>query len=215
MFVANGKPFTTCRDCNQAEQAEKHESLRRSVVGSHINAYASSIPSFAQSLPRLSRLDDVILVLLDGAARQEWKMPPLKRGERVDGGFDRGNLPYNFPTIDMWDEKYGEAISIKSIDLGAQTYRSINTLDRQIARYVCELANYDGNEGTRWQPEIKTGETKKRTLILVAPLITARDYQLNYLYSVNDAFFGRKDICKDSDKKFVEAKVRVVVFIVD
>ena len=216
MFVPNGKKFKVCLDCHTEEQVEKHEALRQSVRGSRLSLYASSTDYIAQALMGYANSsDDVNLVLLDGAARQEWRMPPMKRGERVDGGFDRGDLPYNFPTIDAWDERTGEVISVKSIDLGAQSYRNLNAIDRQIARYVCELANYDGNEGTRWQPEIKAGETKKRTLILVAPLITARDYQLNYLYSVNDAFAGREDICKDRDRKPIKVNVRVVVYIVD
>lgn len=121
----------------------------------------------------------------------------------MDSGFDRGNLPYNFPTIDMWDEKSGEATSIKSIDLGAQTYRNLNAMDGQIKRYIDELASYTGNVGTGRKPEIRTEQIRSKTLILVAPLITARDYQLNYLYSLPQGHYAHKK------------EVRVVVFIVD
>jgi len=205
MWVAKGKNFTTCRDCHQAEQSEKHEALRRSVIGKRLEIYASSIDSFAQSLPSyLASSSDTNLVLLNGSARQEWKMPPLKRGERVDGGFDRGNLAYNFPTIDLWDVKTGEATSIKSIDLGTQTYRNLNAMDRQIAGYIDELAKYKGTDGKPWgKVNIDPQEIKSRTLILVAPLITARDYQLNFLYSL------------PHNRYALEKEVHVVVFIVD
>lgn len=203
MFVPDGKKFKVCLDCHTEEQVEKHEALRQSVRGSHLSLYASSTRSLAQALLGYAHSsDDVYFVPLEGSARREWKLPPMKRGELVDGGFDRGNLPYNFPTIDAWDERTGEVISVKSIDLGAQSYRSINALDRRIAEYIDQLAHYQGTGQRKSATEIADEQIKSRTLLLVAPLISARDYQLNYLYGVGDGYARRKG-------------VKVVVFIVD
>jgi len=201
MFVAPGKDYPVCMDCSLAEQMEKHEALRKSVQGRRISGSASSLDQFARTLVQyLHYSDDIYFVELGGSARDEWKQPPMKRGERVDGGFDRGSLPYNFPVIDLWTN--GDATSIKSLDLGAASYRNLNTLDRQIAGYIDDMAGYQGNRDPRWKPIIDPSEIKERTLLLVVPLIGARDYQLSYLYTIGNGYAQRKG-------------VRVIVFIVD
>ncbi len=197
MFNRPGKNFTKCRDCNQDEQYDKHQALRRAISGRHISAHASSIGQFAQGLMSyVNSSDDMYFVELGGPARETWRMPPLKRGEQVDRGFDRGNLPFNFPTIDLWEESSGEVTSIKSIDLGAKTYHSTNTLDRQIAHYIDQLAAYQGDK------VVDRNKLKRKVLLLVAPLIGARDYQINYLASIGHGYARDRG-------------VQVVVFIVD
>ncbi|MDQ5951206.1 MAG: hypothetical protein QG639_483 [Patescibacteria group bacterium] len=199
MFVQRGKNYTTCRDCNERKQVEQHEALRRSVQGQRISTYASSMDQFARGLVSyINSSDDVFFVELGGEARKAWKMPPMVRGATVDGGFDRGGLSYTFPTIDMWEN--GNATSIKSIDLGAQSYRSTNALDRQIAHYIDQLAAYGGE--SRRDPNINKEAIVERTLILVVPLMGARDYQLGYLYTLRNGYARSK-------------RVRLVVFVVD
>jgi hypothetical protein len=206
MFVQPGKNYTTCRDCNEIKRAEQdkkqveqHEALRRSVQGRRISAYASSIGQFAQSLVSyITSSDDVFFVELSGEARKSWKMPPMVRGATVDGGFDRGGLSYTFPTIDIWEN--GNATSIKSIDLGAQSYRNINALDRQIAHYIDQLASYTGE--SKRTPSIASEKILERTLILVVPLMGAKEYQLGHLYTLRNGYARTK-------------QVHVVIFVVD
>lgn len=199
MFVAPGKDFTVCQDCNEIKKIAEHEALRRSVQGKRLAGSYSSMDQFARTLIAfLSSPDNVYLIEIGGSARNEWKLPPMKRGEHIDGGFDRGNLPYNFPTIDLWTN--GDATSIKSLDLGASSYRNLNTLDRQIGNYIDDLAGFTGSNHA---PGIQSGAIRSLTLLLVVPLMGARDYQLNYLYSVGQGHYARNK------------KVKIIVFIVD
>jgi len=211
MFVAPGKDYTVCRDCNESEKVAKHEALRRSVPGPRIIASASSLDEYVRTLVRyIDSADQVYFVDLDGAARKEWKLPPMKRGAQIDGGFDRGSLVFNFPHIDLWTN--GDATSIKSIDLGARAYQTINSLDRLIGHYIDDLAGYTGTSENGWGgTTIREKQIKTLTLLLVVTLISASNEQLNYLYSLGQSYYAEEKLAKLKR----EIKMRIIVFIID
>ena len=68
-------------------------------------------------------------------------MLPIKRGlavEKILGG----NLPKNFPVIDKFIN--GTTESIKSIDLGAKTYKNLRSLKSTLIKYVDKLESIKG-----------------------------------------------------------------------
>jgi filamentous hemagglutinin len=72
-----------------------------------------------------------------------WKLDPLKRGQEIERMLGRSpQLSQNFPVIDRFEN--GVATSIKSIDLGANSYQNIGTLTSTVRGYVSELANWQG-----------------------------------------------------------------------
>ncbi len=72
-----------------------------------------------------------------------WKMNPFDRGWAIERALGRSpQLVDNFPTIDRFEN--GIATSIKSINLGAQTYQDIGALTSRVQGYVTKLANFNG-----------------------------------------------------------------------
>lgn len=70
-----------------------------------------------------------------------WSLRPFARGVAIENALGR-NLPYNFPVIDRFSG--GVATSIKSIDLGAQTYQNVGKLQRTLTRYINAVAAFNG-----------------------------------------------------------------------
>lgn len=70
-----------------------------------------------------------------------WQLPWAARGfevERILGS----NLPRNFPVIDRF--RNGIATSIKSLDLRAKTYQSVQNLGRTVERYIDQVRAFNG-----------------------------------------------------------------------
>jgi len=79
-----------------------------------------------------------------GAKGSIWKMGWAARGRAFEEMASGGKLikSSNFPTIDMFED--GVATSIKSIDLGAPTYRNIGKLQSKLNSYVDKVSNFNG-----------------------------------------------------------------------
>ena len=101
------------------------------------------------------------------ATQSVWRMNPLQRGAEIEArlGGRSPNLPYNFPGIDRFEN--GVATSIKSIDLGAETYRDIGNLTSKVQGYVNDLANW---QGSQWPSSpILSTQISGRELLLAIP----------------------------------------------
>ena len=86
----------------------------------------------------------------------------FERGATLRGTFG-GHLPPFYPVIAMWDGV--EAVSIKSMDITAPTYRSQAAAEKKILHHVESLATFQGAGEEGPSP----GEIQKRRLILVIP----------------------------------------------
>jgi RHS repeat-associated protein len=95
-----------------------------------------------------------------------WKMDNLTRGKIIESAIGRSpQRVQNFPTIDRFEN--GIATSIKSIDLTAKSYQSVETLTRTVQGYINALANW---QGARWGGvTIQANQIAGRELILAIP----------------------------------------------
>lgn len=203
MFVGAGKAYTTCFDCNQRKQAEQHKARRHNVPGRSINVYANTPTELTHALLHyVNSSDDIFFVELGGMLREMWKLPPKERGKLADQAANRGNLTYNFPVIDEFTEQ-GEITSVKSLDLSAKSYKSINDLDRKLSYYIDQLSKYEGTQKGGWGGvDIPKDRIKSRSLLLIVPLMGSSDQQLSYLYTLHHGYARNKN-------------VRLIVFVVD
>lgn len=71
-----------------------------------------------------------------------WSLPNKQRGERIEEMFG-GNLPYDFPVIDIYDSASKTGTSIKSINLKAKTYQNSEALNKKLISYVDALKEAD------------------------------------------------------------------------
>jgi RHS repeat-associated protein len=101
-----------------------------------------------------------------------WALPPSPRGFVIEDALG-GNLPKNFPTIDIYAN--GTATSIKSIDLTAPSYQSASRLTSRLNGYVRDVASFEGAtfSGTR----ISSGSTTSRELVIAVPEGVATEVQ--------------------------------------
>lgn len=77
------------------------------------------------------------------------------------------NAPASYPTIDIWNPATGEAISIKSIDLGAKTYQSADALSGKLRQYINSVAGFSGSN---WGGlNIRASQITSRALMVAIP----------------------------------------------
>jgi len=94
-----------------------------------------------------------------------WKLRWDQRGKAIDKIFRRGDLHELSRTIDDFVD--GNAISNKSVDLGAATYQKFHILLSRVSKYLNELEKY---QGTDWGgDEIKASQIASRTLRVIIP----------------------------------------------
>lgn len=95
-----------------------------------------------------------------------WKLNPFERGVKIENALGRSpELTQNFPVIDRFNN--GVATSIKSIDLGANSYQNISTLNRTITHYVNQLSNW---QGASWGGvTIRSNDIVTRQLLIAIP----------------------------------------------
>ena len=132
-----------------------------------------------------------------------WMLSNFERGAAIRAAFG-GHLPPFYPVIAMWNGV--EAVSIKSMDITAPTYRSQDAAEKKIMHHVESLAAFQGAGEEGPSP----GEIKKRRLILVIPdnsvswktsevitcwqnmaaslgvILDVREYGTSYLYQDSD-----------------------------
>lgn len=68
-----------------------------------------------------------------------WELPNKQRGMKIEEIYG-GNLPYDFPTIDIYDNASKTGTSIKSINLNSKTYQDKGNLKKKLMQYVDALA---------------------------------------------------------------------------
>ncbi|MGA8654179.1 MAG: hypothetical protein WB677_26775, partial [Xanthobacteraceae bacterium] len=94
-----------------------------------------------------------------------WKLRWDQRGKAIDKIFRRSDLHELSRTIDDFVD--GNAISNKSVDLGAATYQKFRILLSRVNKYLDELEKY---QGTDWGgDEIKASQIINRTLRVIIP----------------------------------------------
>lgn len=91
-----------------------------------------------------------------------WMLSNFERGAAIRAAFG-GHLPPFYPVIAIWNGV--EAVSIKSMDITAPTYRSQAATEKKIMHHVESLAVFEGAGEEGPSP----GEIQKRRLILVIP----------------------------------------------
>lgn len=91
-------------------------------------------------------------------------MGPVTRGVAIERALG-GNLPSNFPVIDRFAN--GVATSIKSIDLGAQSYQSVSALTTTVTKYIDQVAAFTGR--TWGGATVRGADITGRSLELVVP----------------------------------------------
>lgn len=67
-----------------------------------------------------------------------WSLPNKERGMKIEQMLG-GNLPYDFPVIDIYDQTTATGTSIKSINLNSKTYQSGEVLRKKLFAYVDAL----------------------------------------------------------------------------
>ena len=98
------------------------------------------------------------------AAESVWALGPSPRGFAIEARLG-GNLPANFPVIDRFAN--GVATSIKSIDLAASKYQSINTLTNLIDDYITKVKEFNGRSWGGVQ--IQATQIQARALTIAVP----------------------------------------------
>ncbi len=72
-----------------------------------------------------------------------WSLNGFKRGREIEAVFGN-NLGWNFPVIDKFEN--GVVTSIKSIDIGAKTYKNLGALFSKLKGYVDDVAGFGGEK---------------------------------------------------------------------
>jgi hypothetical protein len=67
-----------------------------------------------------------------------WDLPNKERGMKIEEIYG-GNLPYDFPVIDIYDKSSRIGTSIKSINLNSKSYQDKANLSRLLKQYVDDI----------------------------------------------------------------------------
>jgi hypothetical protein len=81
----------------------------------------------------------------DGASLEEtsiWDLPNKQRGSKIEELYG-GNLPYDFPVIDIYDNASKVGTSIKSINLNSKSYQDKANISRLLKQYVDDIKSQD------------------------------------------------------------------------
>ncbi|WP_433673862.1 hypothetical protein [Microbacterium gorillae] len=133
------------------------------VVGDGLKAILARTPKIAETVPvsgALKAMDD----LANKLSSSPWPLGPGPRGLEIEW-WHGGNLPPGFPTIDRFID--GLAISMKTIDLTAPTYRSASGIRSVLRGYIRKLAAFKG--GSLSGRTIDELEIEGRMLYVVVP----------------------------------------------
>lgn len=136
----------------------------------------------------VSHADDLLRAgnaAANAAQASPWVLGWAERGRQIEKmlgnstlGLWLANVASNFPVVDYWDEASGLVTSVKSMDLGAQTYQELGRLASTVRSYVDKLRDFAG--ATRKGFTITLDEIRRRQLILAIPP-GATDDQLRVL----------------------------------
>jgi hypothetical protein len=153
---------------------ERYEQLRTQLQNLEPSNRALQTLTSPNYSPTWADIDELDAALRDAEERAaeppatEWERGPAQRGIDLElwrlGGTRK--YPSNTPTIDHFSEE-GAAISIKSIDLNAPSYRDPLSLSRRIDRYVDKLVDF---ESLNWGGvRIAPNDIRGRVLDIIVP----------------------------------------------
>jgi CDI toxin restriction endonuclease-like domain len=127
---------------------------------------------------------------LDAADRALWNLDKFARGyafekmvaERLTGSATGWRqLAYGFRTMDFFNSETGAILSLKSLNLGAKSYRSFAGVNRALRGYVDSTAAF--TKGVRGLDVIDQGMVTARSLAVVIPSVQLSSQQAWALYS--------------------------------
>lgn len=101
----------------------------------------------------------------DGTILQEasiWDLPNKQRGMKIEELYG-GNLPYDFPVIDIYDNTSKVGTSIKSINLNNKSYQVKANLSKLLKQYVDDIKKQDT---INYKNEIYYLEVKKILFVI-------------------------------------------------
>lgn len=91
-----------------------------------------------------------------------WELPNKERGIKIEALYG-GDLPFDFPKIDKYEEATQTGISIKSTNLNSKSYQQNATLKRVLMQYVDALGDADR---ITYQDKIYPLTNKKMILVI-------------------------------------------------
>jgi RHS repeat-associated protein len=99
-----------------------------------------------------------------------FKLQPFLRGRVIEGLRGAPDLfAKNFPKIDNFNFRRGIATSIKSLDINALSYQSINRLGSTLTNYVNQLAGFRGGNLPGGAGSITANMINRRILEVILP----------------------------------------------
>ena len=116
-----------------------------------------------------------------GSEDSVWALDNYTRGKKIEEEFG-SNLPYDYPTIDIYDKKSGTVTIMQSLDTTSAEYQSKSKLDKKLKAIYNRIANFSGTYGdnridkNNW---IKNEEIKIRKILLIIPENELTVVQLN------------------------------------
>ena len=133
-----------------------------------------------------------------GPVVNHWGMSPYERGRLLEAKVLQGMegtvpLASNNKTIDAWIPATGSAVSVKSIDLNAPSYRnSPSTVERRLNGFVTSLRGYTQQN---WGGVVvRPGQVRSRTLIVVVPPGTKASFQASFTTVTSKAGGGTNPV---------------------
>ena len=100
-----------------------------------------------------------------------WSLDNLTRGRKIEEEFG-SNLPYDYPTIDIYDSGSGAVTIIQSIDTTSSSYLKSENLTKALEKIYNRITNFSGTRGNSSVDEaywIKAEDIKVRKILVVIP----------------------------------------------
>ena len=153
--------------------ADKHSSFIEVMVTYRVNTLAGELERKVYTA--IPVYGDIELFLNGHAEGPEiadriWEEGNFKRGDYFRE-YKGVNLPKLFPVIDSYNEKTGEVISVRSIDLTAPDYTKRNRAEKVLKDEIKELSKFKGASsvisGVTY--EVKEEDIRLRKLKLIIP----------------------------------------------
>ncbi|HYE08620.1 MAG TPA: hypothetical protein VEF53_00420 [Patescibacteria group bacterium] len=117
----------------------------------------------------------------DGTSMKEssiWDLPNKQRGMKIEELYG-GNLPFDFPYIDIYDSASKTGTSIKSINLNSKSYQDKANLNRMLKQYVEDIGMRDTINYKQEKYDIKV-----KKLIFVIPKGSINEHNRDVLEQV-------------------------------
>lgn len=142
-----------------------------------VASYEMSFPFLAQLFPgiKITQMASAyVWAGEDGVKKAEdeaaddgtnvWNMSNIKRGQQIRN-LQGANLPFNFPTIAIFNN--GTATSIKSLNIDEVYYQNSSNLKKKLLSYIDKLEEFEGGKSTTIT--IDSSQIYKKELRLIIP----------------------------------------------